>query len=199
MEQIHIAEKDIPTREIILKFPLMGKQGCVESVQVDIQEIIKNKRKPEVIPNKLKEWLEKCGCLEVQPVTVIIDGESWPGCRYKKEFEYAAGMGCVSDGRHKAGEKYTEEFIYCLGDQPRPESCKRLKRNKYIENICFPFEGLDWYLAGHMQLKDIKPEFAEFHPFGINFLLKPWDIPNETIDRYEEKPYDRFPMTVIKL
>ena len=140
----------------------------------------------------LTKWLLDCGCTDIKPVTVHIGEEAWHGARYKKTHTYTAEMDCVRDGRHKVGNTYTER-IYCIGKLPI--KLLRSGKPKPDAKVCFPFEEKDWYVAGYIQ--DIKPQFEQFHPFGVNFILAPWDIPGEKIDHYEEKPYTRVSMDVV--
>jgi len=52
-------------------------------------------------------------------------------------------------------------------------------------------DGLDWYVAAYYQKDPVEVQFAQFQPFGPNFLLAPWDVPDTKIDTYEPKPYIR--------
>src|SRR4051812_48726068 len=103
----------------------------------------------------LVDWLtQDCNAHDVSPVVVTIGDESWDGARYKQTFTYTADMDGVRDGRHKAGDKYTEEHIYCIGRIPKvyarpPRSGQSIVRKE--QNVCFPFEGLDWYVSGYVQ------------------------------------------------
>lgn len=45
----------------------------------------------------------------------------------------------------------------------------------------------------------MREPYSEYHPFGPNFILRPWNIPNEKIDKYEPKPYTRIPMTIVNV
>jgi hypothetical protein len=134
---------------------------------------------------KLIEWLSNCRCENIKPVRVTIGKQSWIGCQYDQILEYTQGMLCVCNGEHKAGEKYTENKIYLIGALPKA---------KNRQFVCFPFQGQDWYVAGY--IAEIKEGFKNFHPFGSNFLLSPWNIPNIAIDAGEAKPYIRMAMTV---
>jgi hypothetical protein len=148
----------------------------------------------------LAEWLiQDCNCFDVQPVRVTIGNETREGCRYKQTFEYQPGMDAVSRGHKKAGDTYTEESIYLIGELP---SCyiKNLTRSGDIHQrqICFPFEDVDWYIAGYMLKKHLTPSNQEFHPFGVHFMLRPWCVPDGAkIDKYETKPYIRVKMILL--
>lgn len=141
------------------------------------------------MPKTLTEWLERdCGAWGVRVCKVTIGNQSWDAAFYRQTFKYQEGMMAVSQGLKKVGEEYTIERFYCLGKLP---SCYR------PEGICFPFENYDWYVAAYADEKCLQAPFNRFHPFGISFILAPWDIPNETIDKHANKPYRRIPMTVI--
>ncbi len=144
----------------------------------------------------LRDWLTQLGHRNVQPVTVDIDGQLWTGARYTRVSHYAPDMLAVQRGDKREGEEYSQEFIYCLGPLPKVY----VKAKGYRDHgkaVCFPCDGLDWYVAGYVT--DISPQYASSHPFGPNFLLCPWDIEGGKIDDYSPKPYARFPLTVIGL
>lgn len=150
-----------------------------------------NKMKP--IP-ELKPWLESNNCVNVRDVTVEIAGQRWCGCEYGKRFKYTPDMDAVTRGLKKAGEEYSHQSIYCVGELPLVYKPKRKKWP--LDRVCFPRnDGLDWYIAAYMTRDRITPAFEEFHPFGVNFMLCPWDIPGSKIDD-GEKTYTRYPLTV---
>jgi len=142
----------------------------------------------------LQEWLvNECNCHDVRPVRVTIGEQSWEGCYYKQTLEYQIGMDAVSRGDKKAGDKYTEEAIYVIGKLPKVKYNKRGKVDLDAK-VCFPLNGVDWYVSGYMLEENFKPENRQFHPFGVSFILRPWNIPNEAIDKYEQKKYLRIPL-----
>jgi hypothetical protein len=153
----------------------------------------------------LAQWLvQTCKCHDVQAVRVEIDGELFDGCRYKQTHEYTADMDAVKWGKRKAGDKYHWEAIYCLGrvpksygKPPRPGKSTVTRAQK----VCYTFEGMDWYVSGYVQSVDVllNPKWAGSHPFGLHFMLAPWNIPNSKIDDYEPKPYVRHEMKVTLL
>lgn len=143
------------------------------------------------IPKELVNWLDKCGCTDLQPVKVLIGNQTWIGCRYTRVLHYTASMMAVTHGDKKADDTYTENRIYVIGKLPkgyfgRPKQC-------------YPFEENEWYVSGYMPLKNMTPEVQHFHPFGINFILAPWDIKDSKVDDGEIKPYKRIPMQVENL
>jgi hypothetical protein len=97
-------------------------------------------------------------------------------------------MGAVTDGRFKAGDKYTEQRIYVVGALPK--TYRGPKRNKYPRGkVCWPFEGQEWYVTGYYE------EENDGNPFAVKFILGPWDV-GGTIDEYEPKKYMRGQMSV---
>lgn len=126
----------------------------------------------------LAEWLTACGnIVDIEPVRVRIGDESWEACRYTQISEHD-------------GKKYRNKRIYCVGNWP-----KSYRPNRREGGTCYPFEGRDWYVCCY--IKDIKPVFAPYHPFGPNFILGEWEH-SEPMDQYEQ-PYERIPMTLDKL
>ena len=130
-------------------------------------------------------WLRSLTSVtEVKPCTVTIGKQSWPAAFYRQEFKYTAGMTCVQRGEHKAGESYFQTGIYCVGKLPQI----------YVKskNACFPHDDADWYVACYIE--EVKPVVAWAHPFGANFILKAWNLP-EAIDKYD-KTYRRVALVV---
>jgi hypothetical protein len=129
---------------------------------------------------EITKWIASLpGVLEAAPCQVTIQGETWEACRYKREFE--AGPGARNPG------KYVRDAIMCVGHLPKA-------KQKHPRSVCFPFEGKDWYVAGHSSTEAKN----EYQPFGYFFMLMPWDIPDSKIDDGERFTYKRFPMTVVK-
>jgi hypothetical protein len=121
--------------------------------------------------SKLVGWLRSTGAKQVSGCVVKIGKHTFAAARYL-------------DKQHK------EAHIYAIGMLP-----KTMERK-----TCFPFDNQEWFRAGYIKPEGIKPEFAEYHPFGANFILMPWQVPSgEAIDKYEQKPYRRVPMTVSAL
>lgn len=140
--------------------------------------------------NELVDWLvNKCNAFDVRAVIVTIGNEAWQAAFYRQTFEYQLGMDAVTRGQKKAGDTYTEEGIYCVGRLP--ESYTANKR----QGVCYPYGNEDWFIAGYSSPECLNPPYREFHPFGLNFILRPWNVPNTKIDDYR-KPYLRIPMTI---
>lgn len=136
----------------------------------------------------LRAWLESCRnpCYDVRPIRVQIGRQTWEGCEYKQD----------CDGRHPGAPNqapYTIHALYLLG--ALPPSYRRSSKE------CYPWQGTDWYIAGHTPMPDqdrrTQAQKEQYSPFGACFYLHPWKVPGgESIDQYEEKPYRRLPMTV---
>jgi len=141
----------------------------------------------------LVDWLRACGCRDVRPVIVTIDGQSWYGCRYVSVGQHTRGMDAVLRGTRQAGQSCAKERIYCVGSLPR---CYGKRQEG---KVCFPFQGAEWYVVGYILGKQILPQFAPSHPFGENFVLGPWSIPESKIDEGERKPYVRHAMAVVEI
>lgn len=122
----------------------------------------------------------------VRPCRVTLNNQTWDGAYYEEEREWQQGMDGVQRGEHKAGDKYIIRRIYLLGDRP--------VFNR--EHVCFPYEGLDWYVSGYCVT--FQPHQAHYHPFGKSFTISPWEIegqPECKIDSHELHPYLRVPMS----
>lgn len=137
---------------------------------------------------KLPQWLESLpGVSSVAPITLVIGREVFSGARYVNTRHYDAGMAVVQRGEHKAGDAYTQEFIYLLGALPK--AYQRTTRVAFT----MPGDARDWYVACYHDGRDAphKP------PFTPNFMLAPWTSA-EPIDYYEimegKKPRPRIAM-----
>jgi len=142
------------------------------------------------------DWLLQCGKSNVQKVSIAFETpkhgiESRECWRYSQTLPYTHAMDAVRHGDRKAGDTYTETLYYCLGELP-------IAYVKHRDRVCFSrsADNLDYYVAAYVPAKLLKPAFAEFHPFGANFLLKAWDL-TEKIDQFEPKPYRRFAVEIV--
>jgi hypothetical protein len=122
----------------------------------------------------VKEWLESCGCTDVLPIRVTIEKEEFEGCQYTQRGE--------------------QNRLYLLGNLPKVKHPTGRKHPK--DHVCFTCEGKDWYVAYYMLKENLKPEFAEHHPFGPAFGVFQWNVP-EPIDQYEK--YKKYKMEIVKL
>lgn len=95
-----------------------------------------------------------------KPILVTIGNQTWPGASYELNGEVA---------------------YYLTG--PLPKGWKN--------GVCFRFEGdkRDWFVACYSTLHAVQLH-PEYHPYGISFVLKPWDAPGK-IDEFEVRPYVR--------
>lgn len=141
----------------------------------------------------LTQWLrEDCKAFDVRPILLTIAGEVWHAAFYRQTFEYQSGMDAVSRGEKKAGDKYTEEGIYAIGNLPKSYDTRKTEAK-----VCYPWQNVDWYIAGYLPTTTAREIINEYHPFGVNFILRPWSVPSgEKIDHYSSKPYERIEMKV---
>lgn len=145
------------------------------------------------VAGKVVDWLKGLGhTKDVQPVKVTLgDGKSaktYFGAKYITVLHYTADMRAVTDGKHKAGEAYENEHFYLVGEHPWTMKNRR--------HFCFPMAGYDWYISGYFDGRAI----TEHQPFGANFMLGKWDVPDGTkIDTYERFKYPRVAITVTPL
>lgn len=132
---------------------------------------------------QLKAHLEgaPCNCYDVRPCVLTIGKQRWAGCHYKQDL--VAPDGCRNPG------PYTRESWYWIGALPR------FKKNRKASCIRIPVLGAedDYYVAGYADEKAVhNEEFKQYHPFGLNWLMSKWDVPDGSkIDTYERFPYVR--------
>ncbi len=131
----------------------------------------------------LVKWIESFGNTNVKPIKVEIKDEVFYGAQY--------------DNVHSDNEP----VLYLLGEIPK---C----RQKRV-SLCFTIKDdpNDWFLSAgytpHMRapfrMTELSEEVAkQFHPFGDNWMMRPWDkikLKSE-IDTYERYRYVRVPITV---
>lgn len=128
-----------------------------------------------------------------------IGDQTWPCVRYSQTMENLPGSPALARGE----KTYERQGIYCVGELPKgyEKSRYRLRGDSLAGHaMAFPFEGIDWYIAGHSP-KVIEAKFAFAHPFGRMFILAPWQVPSgESIDHYYHmdsgKEYQRKPLSI---
>ena len=135
------------------------------------------------------------GTTSATPCTLTIKGTRYPAARYTEHCTISPGCRAYDEGKRE----YDQEMIYVVGPLP---ACTR------NGNVAFrlPGESSEWYVAGYYPAysgrkpqaeSDMKPKFAAYHPFGMNFLLAPWDSSDGlTIDHFTRVPYKRVNVTV---
>jgi hypothetical protein len=131
-------------------------------------------------------WLTKCNCHDLKKVRVTIGKQSWTGVEYKQTMHYEASMMACTHGKKTPKDTWTRHNIYLPGDLPT---------GHHKVKACFPYQDRDWYVATYIESKAIKG-FDGYHPFGPNFIISPWDIPDSKIDDGERKPYKRIPTQI---
>ena len=127
---------------------------------------------------EITAWIKSLpGVLTSKPCRVTIGKETWEACRYTRAFD------------EDKPSRWVREFILCVGKLPKA-------KRDHPRSSCFPFEGLDWYVAGHSSTTEVN----EWQPFGYDFQLSPWDCKDGSkIDTHERWTYKRFPMTVTEV
>ena len=153
--------------------------------------------------NAATVWLKSLGPKTVEnaaPCIVCIGKQVWPAVAYDSVNFYTEGMTAVQNGEHKAGEKYSEPVLYVIGPLPKSYGNRRVCYPKVVGNPDWynrrVGKSQDWYVSGHYQ--ELNPKFAEHHPFGKEFTLRYWDLP-EPIDAGAVKPYTRIELVVESL
>jgi len=142
---------------------------------------------------RVKQWLEECGCTEVQPVSVTFYGrEIRHGCRYRDK--PTAGP----PGSPKAGQVETPELrYYLLGEIPK--RYKQGSENVTRSVFSLPDDDRDWIVAFY--ITSIEPQFKTYHPFGISLCLSCWDHAKlgDRIDTYQHRKAERLPVVITEV
>lgn len=147
----------------------------------------------------LAAWLKQgCGAHHVSPLIITIGGQQWEqAAYYVQTVTYTSGaLDCVRRGEKEADTTLDFEAIYVVGPLPRCYQ-RHADKSSGEGEVCFPWRGQDWYVAGYQLAENIGPENKDLHPFGVHFILMPWDASDgKAIDAGCPTPYARFPMTV---
>lgn len=103
--------------------------------------------------NNVQKWLQKCNCYDTKKVRITLGNTTYDAVEYYQERMYSDGNQLIN---------YIQHCIYVPGKLP----VKNVKdMPKYIHN------GIVWMLGCYLQDESKLSKYAEFHPFGINFLL----------------------------
>lgn len=150
----------------------------------------------------LTEWLKRTpNTTDVRGCQLTVCGQTFEAARYTQTFHYEPGMSAVSLGKKTVDETYSQTLFYVVGERP-----KKLKENRKTldgmlgskYDLRFPDDDGDWYTACYINGDALEPQFAQYHPFGANFILSRW--PHEEfqqrIDHHEKKKYPRLPVEV---
>jgi hypothetical protein len=156
------------------------------------------------VANWLKGLNEKGGDIrDIRPIKVTFNvpprkGVKGPlvsfyGAKYVQNNPFTKGMDAVVRGDKKEGDEHLDTRIYLVGVVPKFPENKR-----HGTSVVYRISGdeKDWYPSCHY-VKDPKnwEQVKQYHPFESDFMFGRWDLP-EAIDRYDESPCDRLPMTV---
>jgi hypothetical protein len=127
------------------------------------------------------EWLRGMSeMIDVRACRVEIGDESWEGAEYVQRLTPPPGS--------RSTEAYDNRAIYLVGRLPKGYTGNKSR--------CYNVDGVDWYVSGYWSGSD-DDAFDKYHPFGRNFMLRPWDTSDgQKIDHYEMRPYRRIPMTI---
>ena len=156
---------------------------------------------------KVAAWLKKLpNIMFAFPVVVSRTGKRkgiWPGALY-----FARITTPKDSGAPAAGKTHVDAVIYLVGVPPhvRPGKTFSGKTYAFQRNMAYRLTGevkrlggwasRDWFISGYYSSAAVRaPEhknFKRYHPFGANFMLRPWRVPgNSPIDQYARKPYAR--------
>jgi hypothetical protein len=144
-------------------------------------------------PAQIADYLRsipKARITSTKPCTLTIGKTVYPACRYTETLN--TPIGCEA---YRRGEReYTREMIYVTGMLPSAN---------LRGNVAFTIAGEsdEWYVATYFgnvsARKQETKEPTKFHPFGNNFLLAPWNVPDgQAIDHYARVPYRRVTVTI---
>lgn len=129
------------------------------------------------------------GVTSATPCMLTIKGTVYPAAQYVQHCTVNPGCRAYAEGTRA----YDRMAIMVAGPLP---ACVR------NGNVAFTLAGMthEWYVAGYYPAhtgrtpqinKDCKPEFSQYHPFGMDWLLMEWDIADQKIDSYARVPYKR--------
>ncbi len=142
---------------------------------------------------QVKQWLEECGCTEVQPVSVTFYGrEIRHGCRYRDKPTAAP------PGSPRAGQVDIPELrYYLLGEIPKKYKHGSVHVTRSVFSL--PADARDWYVSCY--ITSIDPQFKTYHPFGISFCLGCWDHNRlgDRVDTHQHKKAERLPAVITEV
>ena len=132
------------------------------------------------------------GIHDVHTMTLKLGRDEYPAAVYKQTLNIPEG----SDAYRRGERQYTREMVMAIGKLPA-HYCKSSR-------VAFVVNGdtREWYVAGYSgQIKygkQAEQEVDQYHPFGNDFLLAPWDRTDQKIDSYEDTPYRRVPAAMLR-
>lgn len=136
---------------------------------------------------RVASWLAGVGCRDIRPVRVTIGAQTWEGCRYLQERKTPENCRAWDEGQRT----YDLEAIYLVGGLPRAyEQDRRLA-------LTLAGDSREWYVGAFATVQCLVEPYAQYHPFGLNVMLMPWEVPSgDKIDYREGRRYRRLPLTV---
>ena len=102
-----------------------------------------------VMKDQVAKWLQSLHRTQsVRPCVVAIGKDTYEGAMYECVGEYVANMDAIVHGERRVGDIYIQRSIYLVGDVPAVVKERR--------RTCFTFEGQDWFLASHGDLRPVR-------------------------------------------
>lgn len=121
--------------------------------------------------SKLKDHYSKFSHLrEIKIVKMTINREEYYGVSYLMTRKRIPQERMVTEGWAKEGEEYKEERFCLLGEMPFAMKMQRLD-GEWKNVLKFENDDRDWYCCCYYE----GGEISEYHPFGNEFHITPWD------------------------
>ena len=137
--------------------------------------------------SKLKDHYSKFSHLrEIKMVKMKINGEEYYGVSYLIVRQRIAKERMVTEGLAKDGDEFHEERYCLLGEMPFAMKMQRLD-GEWKNVLKFDNDDRDWFCCCYYD----GCEENEFHPFGSEFHITPWDHTPKWMGRIDQ--YDPFP------
>lgn len=154
----------------------------------------------ETAPSDIARYLSGLrGVTHTRPVWVEIDGKRFPACFYTQTSPVTPGCRAYAEGQRE----HTETRLYVAGERTKEmRKQKRIMPGDYCQANVYrmPDDVRDWFTVCHCD-QDLRnePAFAPYHPFGLSFILRSWEVPSgEAIDHYEDKKRTRRAIVIME-
>ena len=144
----------------------------------------------EVMPRDIAAYLRTIHSVtSATPCTLTIKGTVYPAAQYVQHCTVDPDCRAYAEGKRE----YDRMAIIVAGPLP---ACVR------NGNVAFTLAGMahECYVACYYPAhkgrtpqinNDCKLEFSQYHPFGMDWHISPWDIADSKIDSFERVPYKR--------